>query len=164
MKKILLVIAIIALGCSAFAKKVVTNIESAENVVIGGETLERTIIVSESSFYSTCENFVIDTVKQNVLNTKILKARTAIQEEEIARMEFNFTEINPDTLDSKKPVIYIAKDGNQFFAYLKVKTKYYRIDWFDANLDMKEMIYNLRQEGDSLILFGNKGVKLISIQ
>ena len=125
MKKVILVIAIIALGCSAFAQ---------------------------------------DSIKAVTLQTKILKARTAIQEEEIARMEYDFVEINPDTLDSKKPVIYIAKDDSSVFCYLKVKTKYYRIDWFDANLDMKEMIYNLRQEGDSLILFGNKGVKLISIQ
>ena len=125
MKRIVILLAILALGCSAFAQ---------------------------------------DSIKVATLQTKILKARTAIQEEEIARMEYNFTEINPDTLDVKKPVIYIAKDGNQFFAYLKVKTKYYRIDWFDANLDMKQMIYNLRQEGDSLILFENKGVKLISIQ
>ena len=109
-------------------------------------------------------SFAQDSIKAVTLQTKILKARTAIQEEEIARMEYNFTEINPDTLDVKKPVIYIAKDGNEFFAYLKVKTKYYRIDWFDANLDMKEMIYNLRQEGDSLILVGNKGIPLISIQ
>jgi endonuclease V-like protein UPF0215 family len=125
MKRIVILLAILALGCSAFAQ---------------------------------------DSIKSATLQTKILKARTAIQEEEIARMEFNFVEINPDTLDVKKPVIYIAKDGNEFFAYLKVKTKYYKIDWLDANLDMKEMIYNLRQEGDSLILFGNKGVKLISIQ
>jgi hypothetical protein len=125
MKRIVILLAILALGCSAFAQ---------------------------------------DSIKVATLQTKILKARTAIQEEEIARMEYNFVEINPDTLDSKKAVIYIAKDGNEFFAYLKVKTKYYRIDWFDANLDMKEMIYNLRQEGDSLILVGNKGIPLISIQ
>jgi len=109
-------------------------------------------------------SFAQDRIKAVTLQTKILKARTAIQEEEIARMEYNFTEINPDTLDSKKPVIFIAKEDSQVFCYVKIKAKFYKIDWFDANLDMKEMIYNLRQEGDSLILFGNKGIKLISIQ
>ena len=105
-----------------------------------------------------------DSTKVATLQTKIIKARNAVQEEEIARMEYNFVEINPDTLDSKKAVIYIAKDDSGVFCYLKAKAKYYKINWFDANLDMREMIYNLHQEGDSLILYGNKGVKLISIQ
>ena len=109
--------------------------------------------------------FAQDSIKAATFNTKVLKARTATQEVEAARMDMNFQAVNPDTLDVKKAVIWMAKEGDQVFYYIKVKAKFYKINWVDINCLMQnQAIYNMRSEGDSLIMYGDKGVKLFSIQ
>lgn len=109
--------------------------------------------------------FSQDQTKINNFKAKKIAAKTAIEQEELARMELNFKEINPDTLDFKKQFIFMAKKDSNVFCYMKIRAKYYQINWIDANVMMEyNSIYNIRFENDSIAIYGDKGVKLFSIQ
>jgi hypothetical protein len=109
--------------------------------------------------------FSQDQTKINNFKAKKIAAKTAIEQEEHARMELNFKEISPDTLDFKKQFIFIAKKDSNIFCYMKIKNKCYKINWLDANVMMEfNSIYNIRFENDSIVIYGDKGVKLFSIQ
>jgi hypothetical protein len=93
-----------------------------------------------------------------------LAVKTAIEAEEKAKFEVNFKEVSPDTLTTKRGVIFIAKKDNTTYYYIKVGAKNYLIDSFDVNLKVNGENYNERSENDTVKLYGDKGVILFTIQ
>ena len=93
-----------------------------------------------------------------------LAVKTAIEAEEKAKFETYFKEVTPDTLDLKKSVLIMAKDNGKTYFYLKSGNKNYIIDSFDCNVTIEGVIYNIRSEGDTIKLYGDKGVILYTIQ
>lgn len=102
---------------------------------------------------------------QDSISIAKLQVTTAIEKIEKLKMQINFLPVNPDSISTKKGVIWIGKDNSGKTVYfLKVRAKNYKIDSFDCNLKMNGEIYNIRTEGDSIKCYGDKGVVLFSIQ
>lgn len=102
---------------------------------------------------------------QDSITIAKLQVTNAIEKVEKLKMKINFLPINPDSISTKKGVIWIGKDNSgKTTYYLKVGAKNYKIDSFDCNITMNGEIYNIRTEGDSIKCYGDKGVVLFSIQ
>ncbi len=93
-----------------------------------------------------------------------LAVKTAIEAEEKAKFEVNFKEVSPDSLTTKRGVIFIAKKDSITYYYIKVGAKNYLIDSFDMNLKVNGENYNERSEWDGIKIYGDKGVVLFKIQ
>lgn len=97
------------------------------------------------------------------IRAKKAEFTTIIEQIERLKMEQNFTQINTDTLDTKKAVISFGKKGNQTVIYLKIGNNNYRMNNISINMDFNGEIYNLKNEGDTLKVYGDKGVNLFKI-
>ena len=106
----------------------------------------------------------ISGLAQDKISVARLEVKTAIEKVEKLKMGMNFASIIPDSLTTKKGVIWVGKDDSTTVYYLKVGAKNYKIDSFDCNLKMNGETYNIRSEGDSIKCYGDKGVVLFSIQ
>lgn len=93
-----------------------------------------------------------------------LAVKTAIEAEEKAKMEANFIEFNPDSLTTKKNILFMGKKDSLVFYYIKIGTKCYLLEGFDMNMILNGETYNLRTEGDSIKCYADKGVILYTIQ
>jgi hypothetical protein len=93
-----------------------------------------------------------------------LAVKTAIEAEEKAKMEANFIEFNPDSLTTKKNILFMGKKDSLVFYYIKIRNKCYLLEGFDMNMKLNGETYNLRTEGDSIKCYADKGVILYTIQ
>lgn len=94
---------------------------------------------------------LVDAKKAEIQALKDLLASKEVQLNQLKK-DLSFTEINTDTLSSKKPVISRAKKGNKVYWYLSNNGNNYLIKKMTIVLNADSINYYFNMRNDSLIV------------